>query len=432
MIRRLLLTLAAFALTLAALASAQSPRTPKKKRPAPAPKITAAQRAAAQRRVDAYLENSLQSPFEQPTALAPFFESLDKPAAPVHILHFGDSHTAADEWTGGLRDLFKEKFGDGGSGFSLAGHPFLGYRRFDARGGATTAWRSEGLRTAKGDGYFGLGGVSIATDRPAQSVFLDADCNHLEIHYLLQPGGGDLALYDGPDRIDIISTEGDLGPGASRYDVSPGPHRFKLVTLHSRPVRLFGWVADNDKGVTYEALGINGAEAAVMTRWNENMLATYLQSRSPSLIVLAYGTNEASDPAWDAASYEHMFADLLQRLHRAAPGAALLALGPDDRWSLSHGRWKLVPGVDFVVQAQRTACRQNACAYWDTRRRMGGRGSIPDWILAGLAQPDHVHFNAPGYRRLAAALFHDILRQFELFKKTRQEMTDKVPNGQPN
>ena len=57
----------------------------------------------------------------------------------VHILHFGDSHTAADEWTGGLRDLFKAKFGDGGSGFSVAGQPFLGYRRFDAKGGATPA-----------------------------------------------------------------------------------------------------------------------------------------------------------------------------------------------------------------------------------------------------------------------------------------------------
>ncbi|SPE40749.1 conserved hypothetical protein [Candidatus Sulfopaludibacter sp. SbA3] len=412
-----------------ALTQVSGPAKKKVKRPAP-PAVTPAQRAAAQGRVDGYLEASAEFPFEQPTALAPFFEQLFKQnpkpetPAPIHILHFGDSHTAADEWTGGLRDLFKEKFGDGGAGFSLAGHPFLGYRRFDARGGGTTLWRSEGLRAGKGDGYFGLGGVSIATERAAQSVFLNAGCDHLEVHYLQQPGGGDLALYDGDVRIGTISTDGELGPGAVRYDTPPGLHHFKLVTLRSRPVRLFGWVTDEDAGVTYEALGINGAEAGVMLRWNENMLATYLQRRSPGLIVLAYGTNEASDPNWDAVAYQAMFAELLQRLHRAAPAAALLALGPDDRWWRIRSQWRLVEGVDDVIQAQRKACLANACAYWDLRERMGGKGSIPDWITAGLAQPDHVHFTVAGYRRLASVLFQDIMRQYEMFKKARQEMTD--------
>lgn len=417
------------------LAFTQTSSSTKKKstRAAPAPQITASQRAAAQHRVDRYLEESEESPFEDATALAPFFEQLFKQnstPSPIHIIHFGDSHTAADSWTGGLRDLFKERFGDGGAGFSLAGRPFLGYRRFDVRGGGTTGWTSQGLRAATGDGYFGLGGVSIATDRALQSVYLDAECDHLEIHYLQQPGGGDLALYDGGDRIDTISTDGELGPGAVRHDVAPGPHRFRLVTMHSRPVRLFGWVTDKDAGLTYEALGINGAEASVMVRWNENMLATYLQRRSPALIVLAYGTNEASDPNWDSEKYQAMFAELLQRLHRAAPGAALLALGPDDRWWKIRNGWRPVPGIDSVIQAQRTACHANACAYWDTRRRMGGKGSIPDWILAGLAQPDHVHFTGPGYHRLASVLFQDIMRQYEAFKKTRQEMTNQVHHGQ--
>src|SRR5579863_7516331 len=213
------------------LASTQTGSAAKKKvKRTPSPLVIASQRAAAQRKVDGYLEASEESPFERPGALVPFFEQLlrqsSKPEtpAPIHIMQFGDSHTAADMWTGGLRDLFKEKFGDGGGGFSLAGHPFLGYRRFDARGGGSTAWTSEGLRTGNGDGWFGPGGVSIATARAGQSVFLDAECDHLEVFYLQQPGGGDLALYDGLARIDTISTEGELAPGASRYDAAPGLH----------------------------------------------------------------------------------------------------------------------------------------------------------------------------------------------------------------
>src|SRR5437660_11974087 len=95
---------------------------------------------AALQKVSRYLERSASSPIAQPDALAPFFERLERltatpTAMSVHILHFGDSHTAADNWTGALRDHFRQRFGNGGSGFSLAGHPFPGYRRFDAHGG---------------------------------------------------------------------------------------------------------------------------------------------------------------------------------------------------------------------------------------------------------------------------------------------------------
>ncbi len=420
------------------LAFTQTGSTARKKvKKTPSPLVSAAQRAAAQKRVEGYLESSAETPFEQVAALAPFFEQLSKQSgkpegpAPIHIIQFGDSHTAADMWTGGMRDLFKEKFGDGGAGFSLAGHPFLGYRRFDAPGGGSSGWTSEGLRTGNGDGWFGLGGVSISTARAGQSVYLDAECDHLEVAYLQQPGGGELALYDGLARIDTITTDGELAPGASRFEVSPGPHRFKLVTMSARPVRLFGWVADKDSGATYEALGINGAEAAVMLRWNEGMLDSYLQRRNPALIVLSYGTNEASDPNWNEESYRAMCSELLQRIHRAVPSAALLLLGPDDRWWRVRGVWRTVSGVDFIVRAQRAACRENGCAYWDLRKRMGGKGSIPDWILAGLAQPDHVHFTEPGYRRLASVLFQDLMRQYESFKKARLEMTDQVHHGHP-
>ena len=158
-------------------------------------------RAASAQKVDAYLERRAETPVAQPGALAPVFEQLYRLNAgperqPVHMIHFGDSHTAADEWTGGLRDLLKGRFGDGGSGFSLAGRPFRGYRRFDIRGGATPLWKAEGLRTGSGDGYFGLGGVSISAARAGQSVYIDTECNYLEIHFLQQPGGGEVALYD--------------------------------------------------------------------------------------------------------------------------------------------------------------------------------------------------------------------------------------------
>jgi lysophospholipase L1-like esterase len=402
----------------------------------PAPKISSAARAASVRKVADYLEESPRT-IAQPGALVPVFEQLfrlgsETNKTPVHILHFGDSHTAADDWTGGLRDLFKEKFGDGGSGFSLAGHPFLGYRRFDVRGGGSAGWQSQGLRSAAGDGYFGLGGISISTERSGESVYIDAECDFLEIQYLQHPGGGGLTLFDNEERLEAFSTDGELAPGFIRYQVSPGPHRFTLRTVNARPVRLFGWVADRSAGVTYEALGINGAEASVMLRWDENMLATYLQRRNPGMIVLAYGTNEASDPNWNPESYQAMFAALLQRLRRAAPATSILVLGPADRWYRYRGALRPLPGIDSIIAAQQYACRENACAYWNTQERMGGKGSMRDWVAAGLGQGDYVHFTSAGYRRLAAVLFADILQQYQTYKKTRLEIADPISHGQAN
>jgi hypothetical protein len=395
--------------------------------------VTAAARAAALKKVNEDLAASANLTLSQPGVLAPVFEQLLRLTSgqsrdPVHILHFGDSHTAADEWTGGLRDLFQQRFGDGGSGFSVAGHPFAGYRRFDAKSSATTGWQSEGMRTGNGDGYFGLGGISVVAWTPGQSVAVNADCDRIEIDYLQQPGGGGVELYDYEQLLQQFSTDGDLAPAFVTYEIPAGPHHFVLRTLEAKPVRLFGWVADRDSGVTYEALGINGAEAAVMLRWNQDMLATYLQRRNPALIVLAYGTNEASDSAWDSASYLAMYCSLLEKLRAAAPAASILAIGPGDRWARYRGVWKVVPGIDRIVAAQRAACKANGCAFWDTRARMGGTGSMTHWVTAGLAQIDRVHFTDAGYHRLATALYDDLMSQYAVYQKARID-SEKDGNG---
>jgi lysophospholipase L1-like esterase len=146
------------------------------------------------------------------------------------------------------------------------------------------------------------------------------------------------------------------------------------------------------------------------------------------LIVLAYGTNEAANGSWTSEKYQAMFSSLLQRLRKAVPKAAILALGPPDSWSKRQGTWRPLPGMDSIIAAQKGACRENGCGFWDTRERMGGTGSMRAWVRAGLAQPDCIHFTPAGYRRLATMLFADFMGQYELFKEIRLEISDSVSN----
>lgn len=375
-------------------------------------------------------------PIENAAALIPFFERTWRHQngqwpGPVRILHYGDSHTAADEWTGDLRARLQMRFGEAGPGFTAAGRPFLGYRRLDVRGGQSKGWETSGLVNKPGDGLAGLGGISIATTRKGETVFLDAECQTLQIFYLQQPGGGTLQLSDNGVPVERISTDGELSPGLVRYVVQPGMHRFELETLESKPVRLFGWVAERDHGLTYETLGINGAQAYTVFRWDEALHAWNLAHRDPALIVLAYGTNEASRKDHTRASYKQAFSELIQRFRRAAPTASILVVGPPDRWIKSRRTWVPMDNIDEIVEAQREAALENRCAFWDLRARMGGKGSMRDWVAAGMAQGDHVHFTASGYRLLGAAMFRDLIREYDRFVEIRNRHAGVVAGLSP-
>ncbi|HLH39230.1 MAG TPA: SGNH/GDSL hydrolase family protein [Bryobacteraceae bacterium] len=390
------------------------------------PLVSAKIRAEAHEGVFANIANGAEIPVENSAALVPFFELLYRHQkgelpGPVRILHYGDSHTAADEWTGDLRTRFQEKFGDGGSGYSFAGRPWNGYRREDVRTGSTKGWHTDGLVGRAGDGIYGLGGVSMTTKAPREAVYLQAEGQSFELFYLQQPGGGTIQIYDNGALVERISTSGEEEPGYFHYDTAPGAHKLEVETLDRAPVRLFGWVAENSTGVTYETLGINGAQASIQLDWNEPVLKSNIARRNPSLIVLAYGTNEAGQRAWTLESYRRMFEELIGRIRDAAPTATIFVVGPPDRYIHTRKGWVAMDQIDMIIEAQRQAAAATGCAFWDLRAKMGGKGSMRQWVLAGMAQNDHVHFTAPGYHLLGDAVFRDLMSQYDLFVKARAD-----------
>lgn len=405
---------------------AQTPAQTKKSKKKTTAKA-APRKAAAPVNVDDYLSVAREYPVENVAALVPFFEQLyrhQRGEIPegLHILHFGDSHTAADEWTGFLRALFQNRFGDGGSGFTHAGRPWNGFRRLDLKAASTSGWYSDGLPGRVGDGLYGLGGVSMTAMRPGQMVALEVNCDRLEVFYLQQPGGGSLSFTDNGGEAVRISTDGETAPGYFQHKSDSGQHRFELRTLDHAPVRLFGWVAEQGRGITYETLGINGAQAAITFRWEEKLLASHIAKRNPSLIVLAYGTNEASDREWTQESYRDMFAALIYRFRRMAPTATILVIGPPDRYVRGRAGWQVYDKVDRIIEAQREAALGTGCVFWDMRAKMGGKGSMRQWVGSGLAQRDYVHFTAPGYRILGGAVFQDLMEHYGTFVRVRREM----------
>lgn len=361
-----------------------------------------------------------------PAALKPFFERLSA-GGQLSILQYGDSHTAADLWTGELRRLFQAKFGDGGAGFSHAGRPWNSYRREDVRSSTSKRWYTDGLAGRSGDGKYGLAGVSINAKRPGEWVSLEASGPVLQVWYLQQPEGGSLEITDGGQPVETISTAGEAGPGYYQHQAPNRRHEYLLRTTDRAPVRLFGWVTGNSHGLTYEMLGINGAQASMILDWDQHLLTDQIRHRNPALIVLAYGTNEAGNRSLTEQAYCELLKSVIGRMRAATPEAAILVIGPPDR-ALRRGRkWLPYLPVDRIIAAQRSATAQAGCAFYNLRVKMGDTGIMHEWVLAGLAQPDHVHLTGAGYRLIAQALYADVIAQYDVFRKAQGEKSSPVP-----
>ena len=399
-----------------------------------------------------------ESPFLYAKALTPFFQALvaeqaeraeatpnadaqssvPQLASTVRILQFGDSHTAADIFTGAVRARLQAHFGNGGLGFQYPGHPFAGYRLAGSARSQTSGWITEGNHfTQLGDGELGLGGISISTSRPGEKVSLSTTCTTLQVDYLRQPGGGRMRLTVDSLPVSEIDTgattqtdASDQSAGTLTYACTAGFHDIELTTLDQAPVRLFGLVTEQP-GVTYECLGINGAVAPLILRWNQPIFADYLRERDPALIVLAYGTNEAVYISTHTEEYAAQFRRILATLHQVVPSAAILVLGPYDRavrsagYTVGRGRhrhtvysWQTFSGTERINEIQREACRTGGCAFYDEQARMGGAGSMLRWASEGLGQGDHTHLTGAGYRTLADALYADLLSAFAKYQQS--------------
>ncbi|HVS82833.1 MAG TPA: hypothetical protein VHE60_13975, partial [Pyrinomonadaceae bacterium] len=157
-------------------------------------------KTVADRRSERVIENA--------AALQNFFRALTDARSgrrlePVRIMHFGDSHTAADVLTADIRRHFQQDFGDGGAGLIVPRNP-MGTRRQGVSSGATSGWLIEGIggRVAP-DRIYGPAGIALGTSQPGERVWVEASGNHFEFYYVRQPGGGRIdVLVDGASVIE--------------------------------------------------------------------------------------------------------------------------------------------------------------------------------------------------------------------------------------
>lgn len=357
-------------------------------------------------------------------------------AAPVVMLQIGDSHTANDSFSGRLRELFQARFGDAGRGVLPPGIPYRYYR--PARVSVTAqGWAVVSSFRRGAAGPFGVTGLRQHADGVAEMTLSapdPGDLDHAEIEVLRQPDGGtiDIELETGAHA--AVATA--LASEQAVWLPVPSAPGSGTLTIRSRgdgPVDVLAWsVSRGRPGVIYANLGTIGASVDLMDRWDRTLLHEELAHLAPSLIVLAFGTNEGFRDGPDPVAYAASFAARLRDLHAAVPGAALLVLGPPDGDRRRHKggaeaaacgdpNWTEPPRLDAIREVERSVAARENAYFWDWRAAMGGACSMLRWAATQppLAAPDHVHLFAPGYQATAEALFRAIMDGYERYRTLR-------------
>jgi lysophospholipase L1-like esterase len=356
-------------------------------------------------------------------AMASFYDALtrtERGEARARILHYGDSHVAADRLTGALRRNLQSCFGSAGAGFVLAGKPYSYYARPGVSMQRSGGWQADGLSEASlvDDGRFGLAGISFTALDVGESLRVTAWTNRFDLYLLRQTGGGAVTIF-----LDGMTYERNLSLAAPRSEAlyvevsaaTSAPHSIEVKITKPGAVRLLGIDIERDTaGVIYDALGINGARMMRMLAWDWRILSSNIRRSNPDLIIIAYGSNEAGDADLNLDQYRERLFILLEQLREAAPRAALLVIAPPDRAVKTGNRWQTISRLPALVAAQRQAARRGGAAFFDLFHAMGGAGAIARWTRLNprLAQPDRVHLTAAGYRLVADWLYEAMMRDW--------------------
>ncbi|HEY0134454.1 MAG TPA: GDSL-type esterase/lipase family protein [Nannocystis sp.] len=358
------------------------------------------------------------------------------PDGKVRVLVYGASHTAADVYPGYLRAYLQSRFGAGGQGYVPLVRPSKFYRPTALTLESSRGWKVEHAQTREGrdDGYYGLMGASasskpkkkkeytrvipaITTTAATGEAGAEVQTSY-DVYYLRQPGGGRFKLrIDGKDIATISTKAKEVAPGYHVITRPGGPHTVEVLPQGDGEVRLFGMVVENDRpGVVVDTLGIGGTRAANQLKWNEHIWSDNLRRRAPDLVVLAYGTNESVDEDQPIETYRKQLREVLARIHRAAPSASCMLIGPGDfPFRAADGTFTPRPRDALIVAAQREVAAEAGCAFWDAMQFMGGELSMVTWAAAqpAMANSDHLHLSRRGYVRMGMALTDALMFDYD-------------------
>ena len=351
--------------------------------------------------------------FSRMDALA--FEGTGK----ISALHIGGSHVQGGHLTDKLRYHFSRlNYGlEGERGFvfpyKMAGTNNPRTIEFSWTGN----WSGCRSSVSSHQCEWGVSGISTTTADTLASVTVAAhsyDSTYYQFDRVIvyhQGSQGYCVVPQSPVTIHRIDE--NTVDGYTEFWFSPAVDHF---TFNVQADELGGYfslqgvyLGNNSPGVTYNAIGVNGAATTSYLRCAqfEGQLATL----HPDLVIFAIGVNDANVPESDFSreQYEAHYDSIIRMFLKVNPDACFLFVTNNDTY---YNKRRPNRNALQVQKAMINLAARYDGAVYDLFDVMGGLGSIDQWVSSGLAAKDKIHFTRKGYELQADLMFDAFRKSF--------------------
>lgn len=359
-------------------------------------------------------------------ALRYFFNALTQTRRkPVRVAFFGDSFIEGDILSSSLRDTLQSMFGGKGVGYVPIASEVAQFRTSIQH--TFTNWD-----------IFSIVGKKNEWNPPGTPGYCFVPLEDNEVEYRpakkqSTPFKNVRLFYSNPLKATLNYIINDSIPHSIELTSSENLEQTKLNTELVQSIRLqfndtdslkvYGVSFEERTGVYVDNLAMRGNSGMGFLQISTDMNVQFNELQDYKLIILQYGLNVVTEH--DTLGYDgyiNKMVKVVNRLKKDFPEASLLLISVSDRSSNQNGKFKTIPYIPLMRDAQREIAQTCEIAFWDLYSAMGGENSMLKFVNAmpPLAAKDYTHLTFRGGKKIAKQMADAILFEREQYAKKKK------------
>lgn len=345
---------------------------------------------------------------------------------PVRIAFFGDSFIEGDILTASLRDTLQTIFGGKGVGYvpiasevaqfrTSIQHTYANWETYSIVG-KKSKWSPPGT---PGYCFVPKEGNEIEY-RPAKRKYV-TPFKTIRLFYINPLNASlDYVVNDTITHSIELSTSQVV---AQTKLNGANIQSLKLTFNHTDSLKVYGLSFEESTGLYVDNLALRGNSGMGLYQVSSEMNQQFNAYQNYKLIILQYGLNVVTEN--DTLGY-HWYIDkmvrVVNRLKQDFPECSILLISVSDRSNNQNGKFKTIPFIPLMRDAQRKIAQKCGIAFWDLFSAMGGENSIVKYVNAvpPLAAKDYTHLTFKGGKKLAKQLAEALLFEQEKYAKKKK------------
>ncbi len=346
------------------------------------------------------------------------------------IAFFGDSFIEGDIFCSDVRNSLQDLFGGNGVGFvpitsevaqfrSTIGHTFTGFQSYSL------------VKKDSVTEPFGAGGYCFTAGEDNDVTYsVNPKYKHLNLFRDIR------LFYTSPENTTFNYSLNNNGIREAKIFASDRLQQevfndvnattVSFIFPVSDTIKLYGVSFEDASGIYVDNFSLRGNSGLALSRISESMNRQFNQFQNYQLIILQYGLNVIAADTKDLSWYINPMINVIQRLKRCYPDAAILLMSVSDRSTNVGGEYQTMESVPLMVEAQREIARQSQVAFYNLYEAMGGVNSMVAFVENDppLANKDYTHLNFQGGRRVAGIFMKSLINEY-------QKYNDRIKKNTP-